>query len=298
MSRTLVIGSAIIDVCLTIGKFPSPGEDIVASEEKNNAGGGAMNVGYVLQEYKVPFSLFAPVGKGRYGAMVREALQREGFEIILEVEDGDSGHCFALMDDSGERTFITVPGVECCFRREWFDRIRADDYTQAYVGGYAMEGESGQTILSFFEEHPGIRLFFAPGPRITVISRENMDRMLKLQPILHLNDVEACLFTGAETPEQAAEILHQRTGEQVFVTLGEKGALCFDGTLTKAPGEQTEVVSTSGAGDAHIGGLIAAYERGMTTEEALNFANRIAAAVVGQTETKYRRKDHADIESV
>lgn len=299
MGKTLVIGSAIIDICMKIGQFPSPGQDIVASEEIYNAGGGAMNVGFVLQAYDVPFALFAPVGTGRYGQMAREALVREGFEIVLEVDDGDNGHCFGLLDESGERTYITLPGVECSFRRAWFDRIDSRDYTRVYVGGYAMEGESGQAILSWLEEHPELELWFAPGPRITVIGPENMERMWKLHPILHLNDVEACAYTGAATPREAARALHGLTGERVFVTRGEHGCFCCDGEeLTEVPAQQTEVVNTSGAGDAHIAGLITAFAQGMTVREAMCFANRIAASVVGRMETKYRKESDGSCQEI
>ena len=44
---------------------------------------------------------------------------------------------------------------------------------------------------------------------------------------------------------------------------------------------KTNVVDTVGAGDSHIGAIIAGMSKGMKVEDAVLLANRTAAAIVG-----------------
>ena len=116
-----------------------------------------------------------------------------------------------------------------------------------------------------------------------------LDRIYDLHPILHLNDTESIAsaerVTGTKpaTVREAAAALHARTGNTVFVTVGRKG--CYyeagpeQGTVPEAP--LAHRVDTIGAGDAHIGALMACLHRGDTVEDSVACANRVAAAVVG-----------------
>ena len=131
------------------------------------------------------------------------------------------------------------------------------------------------------EEHPALQVYFAPGPRILVLSQEILARIFALSPILHLNETEALEYTRKSTIEEAAHTLYQSTRNTVIVTLGEQGA--YYETANQAayiPGIKAEQTDTIGAGDSPIGTIIARLKQGASMEEAILDANRIAAAVV------------------
>jgi ribokinase len=68
------------------------------------------------------------------------------------------------------------------------------------------------------------------------------------------------------------------------VTLGEEGALWTDGSaLLRVAAPATEVVDTTGAGDAFAAGLLAARVRGAGPEEALEAGCTLAARAVAAT---------------
>ena len=50
------------------------------------------------------------------------------------------GYCLSLVEADGERTFITVQGAECHFKKEWFDRIDMSRYENIYIAGYQVCG--------------------------------------------------------------------------------------------------------------------------------------------------------------
>ena len=111
-----------------------------------------------------------------------------------------------------------------------------------------------------------------------------MKRILDLHPVLHLNADEALRFTRCGSPEEAAKLLADRTGNTVLVTCGSRGCLIFraeDGALIRTEAYPAKGKGDAiGAGDSHIGSVIALIKKGFGMEQAVRGANRIASAVV------------------
>ena len=119
-------------------------------------------------------------------------------------------------------------------------------------------------------------------PMITAIESETMENLFALKPILHINEAEAKGYTQQENVEEAVRTLYEKSGNLVFVTLGAEGTLFYDGKeMRRVASVKTNVVDTVGAGDSHIGAIIAGMSKGMKVEDAVLLANRTAAAIVG-----------------
>ena len=119
-------------------------------------------------------------------------------------------------------------------------------------------------------------------PMITAIESETMENLFALKPILHINEAEAKGYTQQENVEEAVRALYEKSGNLVFVTLGAEGTLFYDGKeMRRVASVKTNVVDTVGAGDSHIGAIIAGLSKGMKVEDAVLLANRTAAAIVG-----------------
>ena len=152
-----------------------------------------------------------------------------------------------------------------------------------YVSGYELEGDGGDAILDFLEEHREMTVYYAPGPRITYISEEKAKRMYALKPVIHLNELEAVTSTGEEEIVKASEKLHGWTGNTVLITLGKEGVhLLEEGKHHVIPSKKAEVVDTIGAGDSHIGAVIAMRTAGYRFAESIQMANCISAKVVSE----------------
>lgn len=79
---------------------------------------------------------------------------------------------------------------------------------------------------------------------------------------LKLNRAEALAVTDKESVFAAAETLHAWGVEQVIITLGADGVLIYDGVAQTIPAPETEVVNTTGAGDAFLAGAVFAAVQG------------------------------------
>ena len=288
MKKTLIIGSAVCDIVIRLDHLPVRSEDINFYHQDLSLGGCAFNVCDCLRHFGASFVPFFPVGSGIYGRFVEEGLRKRGIVSFCPPVEEENGCCYCLVEPDGERTFLCYHGAEYLFQEEWFSMLEesgeAERIDSVYVCGLEIEERTGETVLSFLERHRDWRIFFAPSARICQIRKEWMDRMLDLGPVLHLNEDEAMRYTGAKTVKEAGNRLSCRTKNTVLVTCGARGCAIFE------PEEDAKWVEpfpardggdTIGAGDSHIGSVIALLKKGCSMEEAVRGANRIASAVVG-----------------
>ena len=162
------------------------------------------------------------------------------------------------------------------------ENLPMEDFNRVYICGLELEEPTGMAIIEFLEEHTHLEIFYAPGTRFTLIDPAKNNRLFELAPILHLNRDEALDYRASTSIEEAAKGLYALTKKELIITYGSKGSYFYDGvTLTLVPSAKAKVVDTIGAGDAHIGAIIAGRQLGYDYLESLAIANKIYAAVVG-----------------
>lgn len=295
MKQVLVIGSTAVDVILKIPHLPKEKEDIHILEQHMAIGGCAYNVANILHHFQVEHTLFSPIGQGLYGDTIYEHFQQHNIPMLIPRVISNNGCCYCLVDDCGERTFLSHHGAEYRFKKEWFSTLDDGQYDTVYICGLEIEESTGNEIISYLEEYPHPTVFFAPGPRITHIVNERMERIFDLSPIVHLNLQEALQYTQTHTKEEAAIQLAKRTHNTVIITLQEEGCYLYHNQEgCTIPSTKINAVDTIGAGDAHVGTIIAGIKRGMHIKDACVLANKIAAGVVstkGATLTKQEFKN-------
>ena len=283
MKKVLVIGSTVVDVIVNmIDHLPATGQDVHVRSQQMSLGGCAYNVSDSIRHFGVPYILFSPVGTGIYGNFVRDELKKRGISSPIPTPDRENGCCYCFVENTGERSFASYHGAEYLFQKEWFDLVSLEDIDSVYICGLEIEETTGIHIIEFLETHPELTIYFAPGPRLTVIDPALVKRLYRLSPILHLNETESLKVSGKSTVSQAAAFLYEKTNNTVIITLGEKGCYYFDGqkeeTISPYP---TTQVDTIGAGDSHIGSVIACRKKGDSLPEAIRKANLVSSRVVG-----------------
>ena len=278
MSKALVIGSTVCDIMVYLDRLPSREGDAHIHEQTWSLGGCAFNVVSVLHALGQKVDFISPVGTGVYGDFVRAELEKLDIQSPISVA-GANGCCYCFIESDGERTFLSDHGVEYGFQKEWLQSLELESYDAIYLCGLEVEEPTGMELIQSVSKLEG-QVIFAPGPRGLLIPKDRLEAIYDLQPILHLNELEAKAFSACEEIPEAAKKLHQRTGQLVVVTLGEKGAIAYDGNWYKASGFPTEVLDTVGAGDSHLGAFLAASLQGVDVEDALTFANHLSSKVV------------------
>ena len=283
-AKVLVLGSAFVDMVVKIAKLPTSGMDVAGRFQETIVGGCSFNVADVFYKLGLEFESFMPIGRGETSSIVRREFAARGYPIQQVDTDEDNGWCLSLVEDGGERTFISMFGVEQSIKYEWLVEHAAGTYDYAYVSGYQLEGASGGAILRYLSERKGVKIFFDPGPRIREIGFDRLGELFALAPILKVNSAEARELAGLDDPVEAARVLAKRTGEDVVLTCGAVGSYVVepDGGLIHHEGFSISVADTIGSGDSHAGGYLAGLACGLSKREALILANAVAAVVTSR----------------
>ena len=298
MKRLLIIGSTCVDVILRLDHLPTTGEDM-HPVQRFAMGGCAFNVAQVPKAYDVDLRFVTPIGDhGVFSDFVRAHLDNAGFRGPITVPDSENGCCYCLVERSGERTFLSVHGIEYSFHAEYMDAFAGERFDYTYICGLEVVETTGGELVAWLEAHPDIAgtVVYAPGPRGIEVDTDRTERILGMHPILHLNEQEAQALAGMSGSEDrvlaAAQVLHAKTGNMVIVTRGADGVLWIsaDGSVHSAPSVPSTVVDTIGAGDSHCGAVLTGLTLGWTEEDTMRFANQIASEVVAQEGGAYIRR--------
>lgn len=298
MKRLLIIGSTCVDVILRLDHLPTTGEDM-HPVQRFAMGGCAFNVAQVPKAYDVNLRFVTPIGDhGVFSDFVRAHLDNAGFRGPITVPDSENGCCYCLVERNGERTFLSVHGVEYSFHAEYMNAFADERFDYTYICGLEVEETTGGELVAWLEAHPDIAgtVVYAPGPRGIEVDADRTERILAMHPILHLNEQEAQALAGMSGSENhilaAAQALHAKTQNMVIVTCGADGVLWIsaDGSVHSAPSVPSTVVDTIGAGDSHCGAVLTGLTLGWSENDTMRFANQIASEVVAQEGGAYIRR--------
>ena len=299
-SRLLHLGNVVIDVVLDVPALPDRGGDVLATGSRMTPGGG-FNVMAAAARQGMRVAYGGAHGSGPLAAMARAALADERIEVLLPPKAGiDTGFVVAMVDASGERTFVTSRGAEATMTQADLAGIEAAPGDAIYLSGYGLAYPGNRAALLDWLGRLGAAptVFVDPGPLVRLIPAGVVDRVLARADWWTCNAREAAALAGCADPADAASALAARAGAQrkavqraaaqpagslgVLVRTGPSGCLlCHPGSApVRVPGFDVAVVDTNGAGDAHAGAFIAALAGGADETVAARAANAAAALAV------------------
>jgi ribokinase len=264
---------------------PAPGSDRPATIRTGGGGAGA-NVAVHLARLGTAVVLAGCTGDDAAGRGLAAELAAAGVALRLRTVAGAAtGTIVSLVEPGGQRSMLADRGANLA--------LRPDDVPAPPPGGHLHL--SGYTLLDPGPRGAGLAALaaaVAAGCTISVdpastgpLTRYGVDRWLAdtaAATLLLPNADEARLLTGCADPADAARALARRH-RIVAVSLGADGALWASGALlVHRPALGTDVVDTTGAGDAFAAGLLAAWlaSPGVDPGDALDAGLARAADVV------------------
>jgi sugar/nucleoside kinase (ribokinase family) len=262
VTAVVVVGDVATDVVVVLAGEPAPGSDRPASIRSRGGGAGA-NVAVHLARLGVPVSLAGCVGDDPAAAGLRAELSAAGVRLALRTVAGAAtGTVVSLVEPGGQRSMLADRGANLA--------LAPDDVPAVPPGGHLHL--SGYTLLDPGPRAAGLAAMAAAvsaGGTVSVdpastgpLRGYGVDRWLAdtaAATVLLPNADEARLLTGCTDALDAARALAARH-PVVAVSLGADGAVWAAGTtLVHRPAHATEVVDTTGAGDAFAAGLLAAW---------------------------------------
>lgn len=273
-----------MDMVAHADALPVRGGDTPASVSGFHLGGCALNIALGLKQLGIHSRNLLPLGEGMWAMRLREEMAARGIQSDLQVTGGDNGWCLALVEPDGERTFISIDGIENQWQSAWLDgEIPLQGLV--YLSGYQLGAKAGDVLVRWMQQLPhGARVVLDLGPRLDTMSPDLIDSLLRPGVIITLNQREAGLLGYREDETHFCRQLHGKTRELVVLRCGEKGSYYFGGEDDHGwiPARKVTMVDSIGAGDSHCAGLLAGLSLGLTHWQSMMLANCVAAYVVSK----------------
>ncbi|HCT9100275.1 TPA: 1-phosphofructokinase [Proteus mirabilis] len=253
-----------------------------------HAAGKGINVAKVLKSLGIDVTVGGFLGKENQDGFQKE-FSEAGIANRFQMVEGRTRINVKLTEPSGKVTDFNFSGFEIT-KQDW---TRFVNDTLSWAGQFDMICVSGSVPPSI-----DLNDFTAWMKRLRSecmclifdSSREAFVAGLKALPwLVKPNHHELEIWAGKPLPElsdvvQAAHELRQQGIAHVVISLGEQGAMWVNASgawMAKPP--KCDVVSTVGAGDSMVGGLIYGLMMRQTSEHTLRLATAISALAVSQT---------------
>ena len=284
MTKILCIGDIMLDVTAVVGAPIRQGVETRATIS-TQGGGAAANVASWLAVSGTPAHLVARIGDDVAGQTVLADLDKYGVTYSHTVVTGaNTGVVIVLVDALGERTMFPDSGANAGL--SFSDLPPLDEISAVYLSGYPLvnpKSRNGALDILRRVKAQGLPVIFDPST-VGVLLEVGLDQIrewLSLVDVVVLNEEEAHFLSGKSNPVEAAEVLLALT-PLVVIKRGGNGALARarGAGLVQIPAVQTQLVDTTGAGDAFAAGFIREWINSSELLEALGSATNLAAKCV------------------
>ncbi len=283
----VLVGAANLDI-LGFSADPLIPRDSNPGHIRLCAGGVSRNVAENLARLGIRTELVTAVGSGLDGTFILESCRRAGIGIrhVLELPTMSSGY-IAMMDHDGDMAMALSDmsisdHITADYLREKADLLLSADIIAADT---CLPPETLEHIVT---EYPG---------KITCIDPVSVSKGKRLIPIvgrihtLKMNRLEAEAISGLtigsrEDLERIGTHFLTKGTKRVFITLGADGLFwCTPGASGYHRSKYVSPISTTGAGDACMAGIVYASLNNYGTDETVRFSAAMAALALSGEDT-------------
>ncbi|GAB4573146.1 MAG: ribokinase [Anaerolineales bacterium] len=271
MADIIVIGSLNTDLVVKSPRFPQPGETISGDDLQIIPGGKGANQAVAAARQGVKTTMIGRVGSDSFGPFLVDNLKSNQVDTshVLQT-DSATGTAIIVVDANGQNSIVLSPGAN--------GKVSPADVDSASFADFGLlllqlEIPTPTVLRAAQRAHEhGLTVILNPAP-----AKPLPHELLANVDILIPNESELSLLTGlsvndVSSAEMAAKEILKQGVQTVIVTLGSKGALLVTASqVTHVNTYKVDVVDTTAAGDAFIGGFASAMLSGKALEESVHY---------------------------
>jgi sugar/nucleoside kinase (ribokinase family) len=272
--RVITLGVHVVDVLVRpVEEIPAGQGGQLVDEIRITPAGSAGGTAITLAKLGAHTQSAGAIGTDALGDVMIDLLSRYGVatELLVRRDQVQTSASVLPIRPDGSRPAFHVVGANATYASAdapWDEISRS---THLHLGAPEfMGGEEAAKILSFAREHGVVTSadLLAPGEQAQAILDWIAPALTHLDYLLP-NEEQAMGLTGEDDAERAGQALVERGVGCVALTCGARGAVIVDGLQTQTvPAFATEVVDTTGCGDAFSAGFLRGLSLGRSQEQA------------------------------
>ena len=283
MKTISVLGVFVADLCFIANAIPEKGQTILGSQHIVGPGGKGSNQAIAAAKLNGEVNFITKIGKDKNGEMALTIYNELGMNTasIIQDEKHSTGVAGIMVNEkTGDNAINIVPGAAGTLISDDIDRnLNFIEKAQIFLTQLETPYEVTRYALKKAKEK-GLVTILNPAPACEI-----EDDDFQLIDFFTPNETEAEFYLNKKIETEkdiksASEQFLKKGIKNVVMTLGEKG--CYfanekENFFINAFKLKEPVLDTTGAGDAFNGALAVGLSKDLDLEEALKFANKVAA---------------------
>ncbi|MBK7455723.1 MAG: ribokinase [Anaerolineales bacterium] len=282
--KIVVVGSLNMDLVVRMPQIPRPGETLLGGVFKTFPGGKGANQAVAAARLGASVMMVGCIGNDAFGREMRETLTREGVDTmhVLVHPQSLTGVALIQVDAAGQNSIAVASGAN-------FELTSTDvEKAMLSIGNFDVLVMPLETPLETIytaariASRIGAKVILNPAPA-QLLKQD----LLEFVDVLLPNEYEAALMTGSPSLQSVADVCNAAQkllllkAKNLIVTMGNRGAMLFDGkTESQIPACPVQAVDSTAAGDCFVGALAVGLCEGKSLLSAAEFASAAAAISV------------------
>ncbi len=267
------VGIAVLDKIYRVQDLPTQGGKFVAHDYYEVGGGPAATAAVAIARLGVEVDFLGRVGTDTASQTILSELENYGVNIqkVHKIPQAQASQSAILVDQTGERMIINYPSPTLDPSPDWLEQINFSQYDLILCDVRWHEGTL--KALSLAHQHQIISLLDAD------LTPQPINELVELASISAFSAPGLQRYTHLTNIPEALSQVAQATDKKPLVTCGSEGCLYIDDTrqISTVKGFQVKAIDTTGAGDVFHGALAVAIAKQQPLNEAIRFANAVAA---------------------
>lgn len=252
-------------------KYHSILEKIKDHKKENHPGGSVANTLSGAHNLGIECLLSGILGNDKLGEFYLNNVATSGMHHKISLKEGKSSNCICMITPDKQRTFATAIGMADKYQKQDlpYDAIKKD--VIFHTETYTLEGPGKDVILDFIKYSKEKKAKTSLDIGYAAYAEKERPFLIELLEkeidFVFCNEEEAIALAQMNTYD-SLDFLGELC-ETAVVTVGEVGALIKNkGRTYKIPGYNSQVVDTTGAGDAFRAGFFYGYFKTGDMEKA------------------------------